>query len=296
MNRLAWKLYMGTMWLAAVPSLFAQIDDSRRELIQLGYNQQLVGKAPLSAYAFYFLNQPGWYRTNLTLRLAVAPVYLDSELGFKEFFGPNTHFGVGISGGGFADSYSEIRSGRYLKEDSFTGHGGGASVGVYHLFNPGALIPLYAVLRNEIRYSTYQRDEDTAPNFELPSDRLSDHVRFGLRWGGREPVMRPDLAMEVSAWYEGQFRTGSGNYGYAGDRKVNPDSHLVWMRGLIAYTLPERKDNIALTLTLGTSFSVDRFSAYRLGGVLPLVSEFPLSLPGYYYQEINARQFVLLAG
>ena len=38
----------------------------------------------------------------------------------------------------------------------------------------------------------------------------------------------------------------------------------------------------------------DRFSAYRLGGFLPLVAEFPLSLPGYYFQEISARQFVLL--
>ncbi len=38
----------------------------------------------------------------------------------------------------------------------------------------------------------------------------------------------------------------------------------------------------------------DRFSAYRLGGFLPLIAEFPLSLPGYFYQEISARQFVLL--
>ena len=38
----------------------------------------------------------------------------------------------------------------------------------------------------------------------------------------------------------------------------------------------------------------DRFSAYRLGGSLPLMSEFPLSLPGYYFQEISARQFMLV--
>ena len=29
---------------------------------------------------------------------------------------------------------------------------------------------------------------------------------------------------------------------------------------------------------------------------LPLASEFPLSIPGYYYQEISADQFVLLGG
>ena len=33
-----------------------------------------------------------------------------------------------------------------------------------------------------------------------------------------------------------------------------------------------------------------------MGALLPLVSEFPLSLPGYYYQEISAREFVLLGG
>ncbi len=33
-----------------------------------------------------------------------------------------------------------------------------------------------------------------------------------------------------------------------------------------------------------------------MGALLPLVSEFPLSLPGYYYQEISAKQFVLLGG
>jgi hypothetical protein len=51
-----------------------------------------------------------------------------------------------------------------------------------------------------------------------------------------------------------------------------------------------------LSLIAGTSVDPDRFSAYRLGALLPLVSEFPLSLPGYYYQEISARQFVLVGG
>jgi hypothetical protein len=30
--------------------------------------------------------------------------------------------------------------------------------------------------------------------------------------------------------------------------------------------------------------------------LLPLVSEFPLLLPGYYYQELSAQKFVLLGG
>jgi hypothetical protein len=56
------------------------------------------------------------------------------------------------------------------------------------------------------------------------------------------------------------------------------------------------KHNFALSLTAGTSLDADRFSANRLGALLPLVSEFPLSLPGYYYEELSARRFLLLNG
>jgi hypothetical protein len=68
---------------------------------------------------------------------------------------------------------------------------------------------------------------------------------------------------------------------------------LFWAEAALSYTLPQSQQNFSVRLTAGTSVDADRFSAYRLGGFLPLVSEFPLSLPGYYYQEISARQFVL---
>jgi hypothetical protein len=51
-----------------------------------------------------------------------------------------------------------------------------------------------------------------------------------------------------------------------------------------------------VSVTLGTSINADRLSAFRLGGFLPLVSEYPLELPGYYYQELSAERFALLAG
>ena len=70
----------------------AQIDPVQRDLIQFGYNQAFEGHAPMAGYAFYYHNQPDFLRTNLTLRLAVAPVYLDSELGFVNGLGPNTDF------------------------------------------------------------------------------------------------------------------------------------------------------------------------------------------------------------
>jgi hypothetical protein len=108
--------------------------------------------------------------------------------------------------------------------------------------------------------------------------------------------MLPDLAMELSVWYEGEFRTEPNRYGFNGDRNVEAASHLFWGRGLLTYTLPELKHNFGVSVTAGTGLNLDRFSAYRLGGNLPLSSEFPLSLPGYYYQELSAQSFVLLVG
>jgi len=269
--------------LSASASARAQIDPERRRLFQLGYNQPLQGRGPLSGYAFYYYNEPGFTETNLTLRLAIAPVYVDSELGIRHALSPNTDLAIGVAGGGFADSYSEIRRGKYLREESFTGHGGEAGVSIYHRFNPDGGIPLNGILRGFVHYTTYQRDDVTAPGFDL-------------RWGGREPIMLPSLAMELSAWYEGQYRTESGPFGFNGDRDLKEHSHLFWGRALFAYTLPELKHNFSVSLTAGTSLHADRFSAYRLGGALPLVSEFPLTLPGYYFQELSADRFVLLSG
>src|SRR3954465_3858510 len=91
----------------------AQIDPEKRTLFQLGYNQPLVGKGPLAAYAFYYRNQPSFLNhSNLTLRLAVAPVYVDSELGISGVLSPHTDVGLGFGGGGFADSYFEMRQGK----------------------------------------------------------------------------------------------------------------------------------------------------------------------------------------
>jgi hypothetical protein len=253
------------------------------------------GHAPLAGYAFYYLNEPGFLRTNLTLRLAVAPTYLDSELGIAHVLGENTDLGIGVAGGGFADSYREIRQGTYYPSESFDGYGAQTSLSLYHLFNPGAMIPLNGLVRGIAHFSTYGPTDDTASNFQVPENRDTFSVRTGLRWGGQEPVLFPALAMELSAWYEGDFRTGTGLYGY-GDRSVVPQSHLFWAEAMLAYTLPKLKHRVYLSVTAGTSIDADRFSAYRLGSLLPLVAEYPLPLPGYYYQEISAESFVMLGG
>jgi hypothetical protein len=285
------------LWLFVSLPAVAQIDPVKRDLIQLGYNQAFEGHAPYAGYAFYYHNQPDFLRTNLTLRLALAPVYLDSEFGFVHGLGPNTDFAIGLAGGGYADSYNEIRGGTFLPEESFNGHCGEISASVYHLFNPADLIPLNLILRGTAHYSTFARADSTSPTFQLPEDRGEFSVRTGLRWGGIEPTLFPALAMELSVWYEGQLRTGSGPYGFFNgtsyDRSVEEQSHLFWAEAALSYTLPKSQQNFYVRLTAGTSVDADRFSAYRLGGYLPLVAEFPLSLPGYYFQEISARQFVL---
>ena len=273
---------------------FAQVDPYPRELVQLGYNGSLQGKAPLAAYMFYYRNIPDFYRTNLTLRLALAPVYLDAELGIGQVFNEDTDLGIGLAGGGYADSYDEIRGGKFLEAESFTGHGGEASLSLYHCFNPGRLIPLNGVLRGIVHYSTYDRNGDTSPAFQLPADRTAFSIRTGLRWGGKEPTLFPSLAMELSGWYEGYLRATSGSYGFAGDRTVEKMSHLFWMQALLAYTLTNSGQNFLVSFTAGTSADADRFSAYRLGALLPMVAEFPLSLPGYYFNEISARNFLLI--
>src|SRR5690242_3469690 len=221
----------------------AQIDPVKRDLLQFGYNQPLEGKAPISGYAFYYRNQPDFLRTNMTLRLAIAPVYLDSELGFVHGLGPQTDFALGAAGGGFADSYYEIDGGQYHSGQSFEGHGGEFSASMYHLFNPDDRIPLYYILRGTAHYSTYSQSSSTVASFQTPGDGPTFTVRTGLRWGGIEPTLYPELAMELSVWYEGLFRGNPGSYGFNGDREIEPSSHLFWSAAALSYTLPESKQN-----------------------------------------------------
>src|SRR5216684_7007246 len=173
-----------SLWLGLLAPVVAcgQIDPVKRQLFQVGYNGGLEGHPPLSVYAFYYQNEPHLLRTNLTLRMAVAPTYLDSELGISDALGPHTDLGIGLAGGGFADSYDEIRQGDFKPAESFVGYGGEGSLSVYHLFNPGQEIPLNGVLRGTARYAIYDKDSDTSSNFELPRDHATYSVRAGMRW------------------------------------------------------------------------------------------------------------------
>lgn len=273
---------------------YGQLDPEKRRLVQLGYNQHLEGRGPIAGYGFFYYNEPEFFKTNLAFRIAVAPIYVDAELGFKNLITQNTDFGIGIAGGGFADSFSEVDNGVYRRDESFTGHGGEVSLNLYHLFNPNDRVPLWAIARTVLHHSVYSTDKETSDLFRVPDDRDEFHFRAGLRYGGMAPTMTAPLAMELSAFYETQVRTDSGYYGFSGDRYVEPVSHQFWGRALLKYTFVPSQQTVQASLSSGIVAKPDRFSAFRLGGMLPYTSEFPLNLPGYYFQELSARDFVLL--
>lgn len=58
---------------------------------------------------------------------------------------------------------------------------------------------------------------------------------------------------------------------------------------LFKYRFPDN-ERLGAGVNLGGGTSVDRFSAYRLGGMLINNAEFPLTLPGYFSQEIAAER------
>ena len=199
------SLMVAVGWLAGF-NCQAQIDPEHRSLLELGYDQPLAGQGPQGVYAYYYYNNPEFLKTNMALRLAIAPVYVDGELGFKQLLSPNTDVGLGFYGGMFGANYYEVRQGDYLKRESFDGSGGGASLSLYHLLNPGRLIPVSVVARAGMFDSTFSTADQTAGNFKLPDNQIIGFTRVGIRMAGKEPLLYPDLGLELSVWFERQWR------------------------------------------------------------------------------------------
>src|SRR5215472_2908139 len=126
--------FCATMSLSALTAT-AQIDPEARQLLHFGINEPLKGNGPIGAYAFYYWNMPDFPTTNIFLRLAIAPTYVDSEVGFKGLITENTDLAIGVFGGAFANNYYEVRNGTLERDESFEGASGGGSVSIYHLFN-----------------------------------------------------------------------------------------------------------------------------------------------------------------
>lgn len=273
-----------------------QVDPTERSLLHLGYNQPVEGRTPLALYAFYLHNQTNFLREDWTLRAAVAPVWVDTLLGWKDLLGPHTDLGILAAGGGFARNYNELRRGEWERGESFTGHGFSTGLALYHCFNPDDRLPLNGLLALTTEGAYYERDDSTRRDFTLPRDQTAPVARVGLRLGGQEPDFRSPFALELSTWYEARWRPQHGLYGFAGDRRLEELSQLFWARLLARVTSPNLRHDAEFSLTGGAGSDLDRFSAYRLGGMLPFASEFPLMIPGYYHQELTADAFVLLSG
>jgi hypothetical protein len=287
---------VSTLSLLASLPIVAQIDPYPRRLIHVGYNQPLEGRSPLSLYAFYLHNQTNFYRPDWTLRAAVAPVWVDAELGWRQAFGSRTDLGLIAAGGGLARSYQEFQQGEWERHESFYGHGFTVGAAAYHLFNPTQSLPIHGILALTLEGSYFSDTSETAEGFTLPPNHPSPVTRAGLRIGGKEPDLGTPFALEFSTWYEGRHRLDHGPYGWSGDRELEPTSHLFWTRLLARLTTPDQRHDLEFALTAGTSLDADRLSAYRLGGMLPFSSEFPLMIPGYHHQELSSRQFALLSG
>jgi hypothetical protein len=277
--------------LLAALNCSAQIDPEHRSLLELGYDQPLSGQGPQGIYAYYYYNNPDFFKTNTALRLAIAPAYADGEIGFKQLLSPTTDVGLGFYGGVFGANYYEVRQGQYYQNESFYGSGGGASLSVYQLLNPGVLIPVSVVARGGLRDATYMDTSKTADNFALPANQIVGYTRGGIRVAGKEPVLYPDLGLELSVWFERQWRMDSQQYGFNDDRSISPNVNLYWLYAGLNYAWTNSGQKVSFAFTAGGSSGSDQFSAWRLGGVLPLVSEFPLTLPGYYYEELTATSF-----
>jgi hypothetical protein len=282
--------------LLAGTNCVAQIDPVDRHLLEIGYDQALVGHGPQAIYAYYYFNSPEFFGPDVALRVAVAPAYLDSEIGFKHLISPTTDVGIGVAGGAFGDNYYDVRQGKYIEAQSFYGDGGGGSVNIYQLLDPGALIPVNLIVRSGLRSSTYFRTAATSPDFALPKNQVNASAIAGLRIAGIQPTLYPDLALEVSGWFERQWHFEDDSYGIDYDRSISPYTNLYWLYAGLDYELKASGDRFSFATTVGGSTDADRFSAWRLGGDLPLVSEFPLEIPGYYYEELTATRFLHFHG
>ena len=272
----------------AVPSR-AQIDTERRVLLEGGYEQGFLQPGPKAPYAYAYMNIPEVAGSSSALRMAVAPVYVDAELGLIDVLGKWSDAGIGFSGGGYALGQTEVRRGDEKRGESFTGHGGGPSLSLYpHLGHVGP-VPISGIARAGASWSDYRRDYATAPEFVLPPNEWTGTLRFGIRAGGQPPGLDKAPSGEISFWYEARDREHGGAYGYNGDRVAERATHLYWTRMLFTYAFPDNR-RLGLGANLGSGTSVDRFSAYRVGGMLLNNSEFPMALPGYFSQEIAAEK------
>jgi hypothetical protein len=105
----------------------AQNDPYPRSLLQFGSEQPLSSNGPQSLHAYYYYNNPDFLHTNTALRLAVAPVHLDGEFGFRQILSPRTHVALALRVAN-TDNYYDMRQGHYHHDARVDGLAGGVSL------------------------------------------------------------------------------------------------------------------------------------------------------------------------
>lgn len=269
----------------------AQIDGAKRLLLEAGYEDGLGNPGPSAPYAFLYLNRPRVAGPGSALRLAIAPVYADAELGLPGILGADTDLGLGLSGGGYAFGHAQVDRGDDKPGESFIGHGGGPSVSFYPRIMKIGPVPVNGVFRLSMNYTDFQRTSRTDARFQLPPDQWTGFARAGIRAGGVAPGMDKGRALEFSLWAEKRVRDKPAAFGYGDDRVLSRSVNLLW--GRLHASLPGPwGTRVGAGLNAGTGGHIGILSAYRLGGMTTQTSEFPLVLPGYFTQEISARRFV----
>jgi len=162
---------------ARVETPYTLMDNETRTYIQVGVESPMRGNGPLTGYGYLFITKPHFFTEDLYLRLVVPPGYFMSELVLDRWPKENSAFGLGLSGGLWADSQVEFRDGRFQKEESFSGHSVGSTL-AYYLRGPKVgPLPLEAQVRVNPKYILYDRGGDTSLRFRLPENTMMYDAR-----------------------------------------------------------------------------------------------------------------------
>jgi hypothetical protein len=283
-----------TTTVLGLPALTpAQIDPEPRRNLELGVEGPLKGNGPISGYGFFLWNQPHFIDEDWYLRVVFAPTFLISDLVRDRWPAPGHAVGVGLGGGSFPYNFDEFRNGSHIQRESFWGHGVEATASYYRRLKLFDLLPVEGSVRVHPQYVFYQRS-DTAHRFRLPDATPIYGGRVGIRAGGEPPELFPDVALEVSAWYEVNWRQQAEAYGFP-ETPIQTQStpQQAWARAGGIFSITKNQSG-RLFLTGGTSRDADPLSSYRLGSSLPFRREFPLVLHGYYVDEVFAHHFWLM--
>ena len=280
--------------LAGPAGAAAQIDPEPRANLELGVEGPLRGDGNTSGYAFFLWNRPHFVDEDLYLRIVFAPTYLTGDLVRDRWPAEGHAVGIGLGGGLFPYNVEEFRLGDHKTRESFWGHGGEATFSYYRRLKVLDLLPVEGQLRLRPQYVVYERAGDTARAFRLPADTAIYAGRVGVRVGGEPPELLPELALELSLWYEASYRQTAETYGFPESPVATPQrTQQAWGRLGGIYSVTKTQTARAF-LTAGTTWDADRLTSYRLGSALPFRREFPLVLHGYYLDDVFTQRFWLL--